>query len=97
MYSVPPCYECFKLAACLFGNTRDTSVMHEKVKCVCFVYIQMPKVKFKYVQIKMNQVSYTTKTHDKQIVTITILSTVYTAKHTPTSSKCHNHNVIKQF
>ena len=61
MYSVPQCYECFKLAACLFGNTRDTSVMHEKVKCVCFVYIQMPKVKFKYVQIKMNQVSYTTK------------------------------------
>ena len=21
---------CFKLPACLFGNTRDTSVMHEK-------------------------------------------------------------------
>ena len=37
------------------------------------------------------------KTHDNQIVTIAIQSTVCTAKHTPTSGKCHNHNVIKQF
>ena len=29
---------CFKLQSCLFGNTRDTSVMHEKAKFVCFNY-----------------------------------------------------------
>ena len=50
---------CFKLPSCLFGNTRDTSVMHEKVKCVCFIYMQAQKVKFKSVQINMKHVSYT--------------------------------------
>ena len=49
---------CFKLPSCLFGNTRDTSVMHEKAKCVCFIYMQPQKVKFKSVQINMKQVSY---------------------------------------
>ena len=32
--------------------------MHEKAKCVCFIYMQPKKVKFKYVQINMKQVSY---------------------------------------
>ena len=49
---------CFKLPSCLFGNTRDTSVMHEKAKFVCFIYMQLLKVKFKSVQINMKQVSY---------------------------------------
>ena len=35
--------------------------MHEKVKCVCFIYIQQQKVKFKSVQINMKQVSYLDK------------------------------------
>ena len=49
---------CFKLPSCLFGNTRNTSVMHEKAKLVCFIYMQPQKVKFKSVQIYMKQVSY---------------------------------------
>ena len=49
---------CFKLPSCLFGNTRDRSVMHEKAKFVCFIYMQWQKVKFKSVQINMKQVSY---------------------------------------
>ena len=31
---------CFKLPSCLLGNTRDTSVMHEKLKFVGFIYMQ---------------------------------------------------------
>ena len=50
---------CFKLPSCLLGNTRDTSVMHEKAKFVCFIYMQPQKMKFKFVQINMKQVSYT--------------------------------------
>ena len=34
---------CLKLSSCLFGNTRDKSVMHENVKFVCFNYIQLQK------------------------------------------------------
>ena len=49
---------CFKLPYYLFGNTRDTSVMHEKAKFVCFIYMQPQKVKFKSVQINTKQVSY---------------------------------------
>ena len=49
---------CFKLPSCLFGNTRDTSVMHEKAKFVCFDYTQPQKVKFKSVQINMKHVLY---------------------------------------
>ena len=49
---------CFELPSCLFGNTRDTFIMHEKAKFVCFIYMQSQKVKFKYVQINMKQVSY---------------------------------------
>ena len=49
---------CFKLLSCLFGNIRDTSVMHEKAKFVCFNYMQPQKVKFKSVQINMKHVSY---------------------------------------
>ena len=50
---------CFKLPYCLFGNTRDTSVMHEKAMFVYFIYMQPQKVKFKSVQINMKHVSYT--------------------------------------
>ena len=49
---------CFNLPSCLFDNTRDTSVMHEKAKFVCFHYMQQQKVKFKSVQINVKQVSY---------------------------------------
>ena len=49
---------CFKLPSCLFVNNRDTFDMHEKAIFVCFVYMQPQKVKFKYVQINMKQVSY---------------------------------------
>ena len=48
----------FKLPSCVFGNTRDMSVMHEKSKLVCFIYMQLQKVKFKSVQIIMKQISY---------------------------------------
>ena len=51
---------CFKSPSCLFGNTRDMSLMHEKAKCVCFIYMQPQKVNFKFVQINMKQVSYLT-------------------------------------
>ena len=46
-----------KLPSCLLGNTRDTFVMHEKAKRVCFIYMQPQKAKFKFVQINMKQVS----------------------------------------
>ena len=49
---------CFKLPSCLFGNTSDTSVMHEKVRFVCFNYMQPQKGKFKSVQMNMKHVSY---------------------------------------
>ena len=49
---------CYKLPSGLFGNTKDTSVMHEKAKLVCFNYMQPQKVKFKSVQINMKHVSY---------------------------------------
>ena len=49
---------CFKLPSCLFGITRNTSVMHKKAKFVSFNYMQLQKVKFKSVQINMKQVSY---------------------------------------
>ena len=32
--------------------------MHEKAKYVCFISMQSQKVKFKFVQINMKQVSY---------------------------------------
>ena len=46
------------LCLSLFENTRDTSIMHEKAKFVCFIYMQPQKMKFKSVQINMKQVSY---------------------------------------
>ena len=49
---------CYKLSSGLFGNTRDTSVMHEKTKFVCFNDLQLQKLKFKSVQINMKHVSY---------------------------------------
>ena len=53
---------CFKLPLCLFGNTKDMSVMHEKAKFVRYIYIQRQKVEFKFVQINMKHVSYNRKT-----------------------------------
>ena len=47
-----------KLPFSLFDYTRDTSVIYEKVKCVCFIYIQSQKGKFTSVQINCKQVSY---------------------------------------
>ena len=35
--------------------------MHLKANCVCFIYMQPLKVKFKSVQINMKQVSYIEK------------------------------------
>ena len=52
---------CYKLPSGLFGNSRDTSVMHEKAKCVCLNNMQPLKVKFKSVQINMKHVSYIKK------------------------------------
>ena len=49
---------CFKLPSYLFGNTRDTSVIHEKAKFVCFIYMKPQKMKFNFVQINMKPVSY---------------------------------------
>ena len=46
---------CFKLPSGLFGNTRDTSVTHEKAKFVYFNYMQPEKVKVKSVQINMKR------------------------------------------
>ena len=45
----------FKMLSCLFGHTSDTSVMYEKAKCVCFIYMQLQKVKFISVRINMKQ------------------------------------------
>ena len=59
MYLGPPCYGY--ALNCHFVdlvNTRDTSVMNEKAKLVCFIYMQTQKMKFKFVQINMKQVSY---------------------------------------
>ena len=48
----------FKLPSCIFGNTRETSVMHEKAKFICFIYMQPQKVNIKYVQINMKHLLY---------------------------------------
>ena len=53
MFKATVLWLSFKLPSCLFGNTRDTSVMHEKAKFVCFIYMHLQKVKFKSVQINM--------------------------------------------
>ena len=47
----------FKLHICLFGHTRDTSVIYEEAKFASFIYMQLEKVKFTSVQIKIKQVS----------------------------------------
>ena len=49
---------CLRLLFQLFGRTSDMSVIYEKAKSVCFIYMQTQKVKFKFVQINMKQVSY---------------------------------------
>ena len=49
---------CYKLPSGLLGNDKDTSVMHDKAKCVCFNDMEPQKVKFKSVQINMKHVSY---------------------------------------
>ena len=54
MYLGPLC----NLPSCLFGNTRDTSVMYEKAIFVCFIYMQPLKVKLRSFQINLKLVSY---------------------------------------
>ena len=49
---------CFKLSPCQVGNTRDTSVMYEKAKFVCFYLMRPQKMKFESVQINMKRVLY---------------------------------------
>ena len=49
---------CFKLLFQLFGRTSDMPVIYEKAKFISFIYMQTQKVKFKFVQINMKQVSY---------------------------------------
>ena len=39
----PVLWICFKLSTCLFGNTRDTSVIFEKVKFISFIFIATTK------------------------------------------------------
>ena len=56
MYLGSPCYGY--ALNCLFCNTRDTSVMHEKAKFVCFINMQPQKMKFKSFQLTMKQVLY---------------------------------------
>ena len=34
------------------------SVAYEKAEHICFIYMQQQKMKFKYVQINLKQVSY---------------------------------------
>ena len=71
---------CFKVSSCLFGNTRDMSVMHEKAKFVRFIYIKPQKMKFKSVQINMKQVSYMQgKTNRTEIADSSSLSDVIAA------------------
>ena len=45
---------CFKVPCLLFGNTRDTSVMHEKTKCVCFIYRQPQNCEIQICSNKRN-------------------------------------------
>ena len=59
MYFGPPHYDNhFKLPFCLFGHTKDVSVIYEKAKFVCFINMQSQKMKFKSVLINMKHVSY---------------------------------------
>ena len=52
MYLGPPCYDySLNYRLVLFDYSRDTSVMHEKAKFVCFIYIQPQKS----IQICSNQ------------------------------------------
>ena len=75
IYLGPPCYgyaiNCHLV--CLFGNTRDTSVMHEKAKFVCFNYMQPQKVQFNSVQINMKHVSYILLISYKHVICIFVL------------------------
>ena len=48
----------FKLLFQIFDRTSDMPVVYEKAKFVCFIYMQTQKMKFKFVQINMKQVSY---------------------------------------
>ena len=57
MYLGPPCYG-FALNCHLVYLALPGTVMYEKAKFVYFIYMQPQKVKFKYVQINMKQVSY---------------------------------------
>ena len=71
---------CSKLPFGLFGNIRDMSVMREKAKFVCFIYMQPQKVKFKSVQINMKQVSYMTVACGTILQLINGISSLYWSK-----------------
>ena len=44
MYFGPPCYGyVLNCHLVLFGHTSETSVIYEKSKCVCFIYMQLQK------------------------------------------------------
>ena len=59
MYLGPLCYgyalNCNLVCLAIPGTCP---LCMKKAKCVCFIYMQPQKVKFKYVQINMKQVSY---------------------------------------
>ena len=88
---------CFKLPYCLFGNTRDMSVMHEKAKFVCFIYTQPLKVKFKSVQINMKQVSYLyTANQDVREYSPWIPHAFYSCLKLLINRECVPENVLKR-
>ena len=62
---------CFKLPSCLLGNTKNTSVMHEKATFVCFIYMQPRKVKVS-VQINIKKVSNELKLNFSKYISIYI-------------------------
>ena len=43
----------FELLICLFGHTRDTSVISEKANVIYFINMQPRKMKFTFVQINI--------------------------------------------
>ena len=55
MYFGPLCYGY--ALNCLRGDTKDTPVIYEKAKLVCFIYIQSQEMNFTSAQINMTQVS----------------------------------------
>ena len=42
----------------LFGHTKDQLVAYKKAIVVCFIYMQIQKIKITSVQINIKQISY---------------------------------------